>query len=122
MLSVLRSLQLNKKVHLVGFDASEQLQQAVRDGDVDGLILQDPYRMGYLGVWTVVQSLEGADVRGDGKDMSTGEYVLTKANIDEQKTRELFDPALQTKRKIATPSFKTVQGSESGVRSPKEGS
>jgi ribose transport system substrate-binding protein len=86
MLSVLRSLRLNKKVRLVGFDSSEQLLQAVREGDVDGLIVQDPYRMGYLGVWTVVQNLEGVDVRGDGKDLSTGENVVTKENVDEDST------------------------------------
>jgi ribose transport system substrate-binding protein len=105
MLGVLRSQQLNKKVRLVGFDASEQLLQAVREGDVDALIVQDPYRMGYLGVWTVVQSLEGYDVRGDGKDISTGEYVLTKDNLDDQRTRELFDADLQKKRTIVAPTF-----------------
>jgi ribose transport system substrate-binding protein len=106
MLSVLRSLKLNKKIHLVGFDASEQLLQAVREGDVDALIVQDPYRMGYLGVWTMVQSLEGADVRGDGKDLSTGENVVTKENLDAEQTRGLFDAKVQTQRSILTPTFK----------------
>jgi ribose transport system substrate-binding protein len=106
MLSVLRSLQLNKKVHLVGFDASEQLLQAVREGDVDGLIVQDPYRMGYLGVWTAVQCLERADVKGDGKDLSTGENVVTRANLDDEKTRQLFDATLQKQRKIEPPTYK----------------
>jgi ribose transport system substrate-binding protein len=105
MLSVLRSLELNKKVHLVGFDASEQLLQAVREGDVDGLIVQDPYRMGYLGVWTVVQSLEGVDVRGAGASLSTGENVVTKENVDDEKTRQLFDAATQGKRTITPPTF-----------------
>jgi ribose transport system substrate-binding protein len=106
MLSVLRSLRLNKKIHLVGFDASEQLLQAEREGDVDALIVQDPYRMGYLGVWTAVQSLEGVDVRGDGKDVSTGENVVTKDNLDTEQTRQLFDPKAQMQRTITVPSFK----------------
>ncbi len=106
MLSVLRSLQLNKKTHLVGFDASEQLIQALREGDVDALVVQDPYRMGYLGVWTVVQSLEGVNVRGDGSDISTGENVVTKENLDDEKTRGLFDPQVQEHRSIPPPSFK----------------
>jgi ribose transport system substrate-binding protein len=105
MLSVLRSVQQNKKVHLVGFDASEQLLQAVRDGDVDGLIVQDPYRMGYLGVWTMVQSLEGVDVRGDGKDLSTGENLVTRENIDDEATRQLFDAKMQNQRTITLPTF-----------------
>ena len=87
MLDALRSLGLNGKVRLVGFDSSEPLLQAVRDGDVDGLIVQDPYRMGYLGVWTLVQHLEGYDVSAGGKDLSTGEYVVTKENLDTPSNR-----------------------------------
>ena len=41
--------------------------QALAEGDLDGLIVQDPYRMGYLGVWTMVQYLEGYNVAPDGK-------------------------------------------------------
>src|SRR5262249_11008156 len=48
MLDALRSLGLNGQVRLAGFDSSEPLLQAVREGDIDGLILQDPYKMGYL--------------------------------------------------------------------------
>jgi ribose transport system substrate-binding protein len=106
MLRALRSLGLNHKVHLVGFDSSDPLLEAVRDGDIDGLIVQDPYRMGYLGVWTMVQYLEGHDVAPDGnKDLSTGENVITRENLEAQSTRELFDPDAQKQRKIATPEF-----------------
>lgn len=105
MLNAMRSLQLNKKVRLMGFDSSEPLLQAVREGDVDGLIVQDPYRMGYLGVWTLIHHLEGHDVRGDGKDLGTGEYLLTKGNLDDAETRERFDPELQKKRTIQLPTF-----------------
>jgi ribose transport system substrate-binding protein len=105
-LAALRSLQLNKKVKLVGFDSSAPLLDALRDGDIDGLILQDPYRMGYLGVWTLVQHLEGYNVAPDGnKVQSTGENVITKENLDASSTRELFEPALQDQRKIDRPTF-----------------
>ena len=77
----------------VGFDSSEPLAPGGREGDVDGLIVQDPYRMGYLGVWTLVQHLEGYDVAADGKNLSTGEYVVTKENVDTEEIRGLFDPA-----------------------------
>jgi len=106
MLKALQSLGLNKKVRLVGFDSSEPLLQAVQDGDIDGLIVQDPYRMGYLGVWTLVQHLEGKDVAPAGeKEQSTGEYLVTKQNLDEVATRELFDPGIQAKRTVQAPAF-----------------
>jgi ribose transport system substrate-binding protein len=105
MLNALRSIGLNKKVRLMGFDSSEPLLQAVKEGDVDGLIVQDPYRMGYLGVWIMVQHLEGYDVAKDGKDLSTGEYVLTAKNLDDVETRERFDREMQRKRTIKTPEY-----------------
>jgi ribose transport system substrate-binding protein len=99
----LRSLGMNKQLRLMGFDSSAPLLQALRDGDIDGLILQDPYKMGYLGVWNLVHHLEGYKI--EPKVMSTGEYVITKENLDAQSTRELFDPKLQEQRKIEPPSF-----------------
>ncbi len=105
MVRALQSLRLNQKVRLVGFDSSPPLLQAVADGDIDGLIVQDPYKMGYLGVWTLVQHLEGYDMAADGKSLSTGEYVLTKENRDAPSTRERFDPDLQKDRQIQLPSL-----------------
>lgn len=106
MLNAMRSQKLNQKIALMGFDQSEPLLQAVREGDVEGLIVQDPYRMGYLAVWVLVRHLEGEDVSVGGKDLSTGEYLLTRDNLDEVSTRERFDPELQAKRTIDPPSFK----------------
>jgi ribose transport system substrate-binding protein len=106
MLNALRSQRLNRQVTLVGFDCSEPLLQAVEEGDIAGLIVQDPYRMGYLGVWSLVHHLEGLDVCPDGKKtISTGEYVLTRDNLHSPATRERFDPELQARRVIAAPAY-----------------
>lgn len=105
MLNAMRSQKVNKKIRLMGFDSSEPLLQAVKEGDVVGLIVQDPYRMGYLGVWFVVQHLEGQKVATSDKDKdySTGEYLVTKDNVDDENTRQLFDPELQAERTIIPP-------------------
>jgi ribose transport system substrate-binding protein len=101
MLQALRTQDLNKKIHFVGFDSSGPLLQALEDGDIDGLVVQDPYKMGYLGVWTLVQYLEGYDVAPDGqKTQSTGEHLVTKATLNDKSTRELFEPELQKERTI----------------------
>jgi ribose transport system substrate-binding protein len=106
MLNALRSLHLNKKVRLVGFDSGAPLVDGLHEGDVEALVLQDPYRMGYLGVWTLVHYLEGYDVTPDGKKtQSTGENVVTGADIDSKSTRELFDADLQSQRRIEVPVF-----------------
>jgi ribose transport system substrate-binding protein len=104
-LNALRSQGLNGKVRFVTFDASEPILQAIREGDIDGTIVQDPYRMGYLGVWTLVKHLEGYDLRAGGTNLGTGEYVVTKDNLDSEATRQLFDPEAQAKRTIQKPDF-----------------
>ncbi|MFO0841337.1 MAG: substrate-binding domain-containing protein [Gemmataceae bacterium] len=107
MLNEMRSQKLNGKIRLVAFDSSEPLLQAVEEGDVTGTIVQDPYRMGYLGVWVLVRHLEGDDVSDGGKkSLPTGEYLLTKENLKDEASRERFEPALQAKRKIDPPEWK----------------
>lgn len=105
MLNAMRSQNLIGKIRLMGFDSSAPLLQAIEDGDLVGTIVQDPYRMGYLGVYVLVRHLEGDDVSAGGKNLSTGEYLVTPENAKDPKTRELFDPAEQAKRTIKAPDF-----------------
>lgn len=44
---------------LVAFDSSETLVQDLKDGCVDALVVQDPFRIGYEAVKTVVDKLKG---------------------------------------------------------------
>ena len=46
-----------RKVLVMGFDASKPLLQAIQEGDIVGSILQDPYRMGYLSTWCCVRHI-----------------------------------------------------------------
>jgi ribose transport system substrate-binding protein len=103
MLQSLRSMAMARRVRLMGFDSSAPLLDAVRSGDMVGLILQDPYKMGYLGTWTLVRRLKGEDVTDGGREreVSTGEHVITKDNVDTQDTKKLFDPDAQAARPSA---------------------
>ncbi len=105
MLNAMREQELNKKIHLIGFDSSEPLLQAIREGDVDGLIVQDPYRMGYLGVWTLVKHLKGHAVNLDHEQLRTGEVYLTKENIDSDEMKGKFAAEFQAKRTIDRPTY-----------------
>src|SRR5262249_42521917 len=80
MLNALREKELAGKVVLVGFDSSAPLLDALRKGDVAALVVQDPYRMGYLGLWYAVMDLEGYDTSRGERDVWTGEYLLTAQN------------------------------------------
>lgn len=50
------------KVKLVGFANSQLFVDALRKGDLQGLVMQDPFRMGYLGVQSVVAVARGQKV------------------------------------------------------------
>src|SRR5213076_2328967 len=59
MLLALQDIGLAGKVRFVGFDASTILVDAVRAHQLDGLVVQNPMRMGYLGVKTMADHLRG---------------------------------------------------------------
>jgi ribose transport system substrate-binding protein len=108
MLDSLASLGMERKVKLVGFDSGEPLIQALGAGTIDALILQDPYRMGYLGTWTLVQHLRGYEVvtEPDPHYLSTGEFVITKENVASDATLGLYDQSAQARRKIELPRLR----------------
>lgn len=68
------------KVKLVAFANSRDFVDAIRAGDLHGLVLQDPEKMGYLGVKSVVQVLRGEAVP---KLVDTGVVVATAENLDD---------------------------------------
>jgi ribose transport system substrate-binding protein len=91
MLRVLQDNGWAGKVHFVGFDASPNLVKALRDGHIDGLVLQDPVRMGYLGVKTIVAHLRGQSVE---KRIDTGVHLATREVMDQPDMKELLSPDL----------------------------
>lgn len=90
-LQALRQQGFTGRIKVVGFDAGDEVVSALRSGDIEALILQDPVNMGYLGVKTAVEKLQGKEVK---KEASTGENLLTKQNMDEPKYAELHSPDL----------------------------
>jgi ribose transport system substrate-binding protein len=55
----LKSRGMAGKVKYVAFDASDDLVQDLKDGTIDALVAQDPFRMGYQAVKTLVDKLNG---------------------------------------------------------------
>jgi ribose transport system substrate-binding protein len=81
--AMLRALEVAGKkdrVKLVGFDLNDVLLQAVRKGDIAGLALQDPFRMGYEGVRTGVAIVQG---KSYPKKLDTGVKMITAENVDD---------------------------------------
>jgi ribose transport system substrate-binding protein len=90
-LRALQESRLAGKIVFVGFDSSPKLVQGLRDGDIQGLVIQNPDMMGYLGVKTVVAHLRGEPVE---KVIDTGVVLATKDNMDAPEIRALISPDL----------------------------
>jgi ribose transport system substrate-binding protein len=80
------------KVKFVGFDASDTLVKGMRDGHIDALVLQDPVKMGYLGVKTIVAHLRGNAVE---KRIDTGVKLVSRDRMDDPEMQELLHPDLK---------------------------
>jgi ribose transport system substrate-binding protein len=79
------------QVKMVGFDAGTQSVADLKAGDVQGLVVQNPFRMGYLGVLTILDHLQGKPVE---KRIDTGVTLVTQSNMDQAEIQELLHPPL----------------------------
>lgn len=79
------------QVKLIGFDAGTQLIEALKTGDLQGLVVQNPIKMGYLGVKTIV---EHAEKKRPAKKVDTGVVMVTKENMETPEMKDLLHPPL----------------------------
>ncbi len=87
---MLRALQDSGRagsIRVVGFDATEKLLEGLRAGHLHGLVLQNPFRMGQMGVQAMADHLTG---KPQPKLVDTGTVVATKDNLDTPAIRELI--------------------------------
>jgi ribose transport system substrate-binding protein len=89
MLRALQDSGLAGKVKYVGFDSSDRLVEALANGHIHGLVLQDPINMGYLGVKTILAHLQGQKV---DKKIDTGSAVATPENMNDPDIKRLLEP------------------------------
>jgi len=91
MLRVLQDNGWAGKVRFVGFDASDNLVKSLRARHIDALVVQDPMRMGYLGVTTMVGHIKGERVE---RRIDTGVRVVAADEMDKPEVKELLQPDL----------------------------
>ncbi len=77
------------KIVLVGFDSSPNLIEDLKAGTIDALIIQNPYRMGYDGVKTLADKLNGKE---PPRRIDTGVTLVTKENLDSPEVQRLINP------------------------------
>lgn len=87
MLRALETAGKTKEIKFVGFDASKALVTAIQEGEMAGLVAQNPFKMGYLGVKTAIKVVKGEEAP---KRIDTGAILVTPENIDDPEVRKII--------------------------------
>jgi ribose transport system substrate-binding protein len=89
----LKSRELAGKVRFVAFDSSDTMIEDIRAGIIDATVVQDPFRMGFEAVKTLVDHLNGqpaperVDLQGT---------VVRAPDLDDPDIMQLIRPDLET--------------------------
>jgi ribose transport system substrate-binding protein len=88
----LKARGLAGKVKFVGFDSSESMLEDLRQGTLDAIVVQDPFRIGYEAVKTIADKLNG---KTPPKQMDLNARVLVKEDLDKPEIRKLLFPGVR---------------------------
>jgi ribose transport system substrate-binding protein len=81
-----------RNVKLVAFDASEQLLADLREGVIDSIVVQNPFKMGYESTRAI-----GLKLRGETppRRQDSGSALILKQDLDRPEIKELLFPDIQ---------------------------
>jgi ribose transport system substrate-binding protein len=85
----LKSRNLSGKVKFVSFDSSDTLIEDLKGGTIDAMVVQDPFKMGFEAVKTLVDKLNGVT---PPKRIDLPARVVHKADLDKPDVHELLFP------------------------------
>lgn len=75
------------RVRLITFDFSDAHVEALRDGTIDIMLVQDPYRIGYETVRALAEHLNGKQT---AKRLDLPARLIVKADLDQPEVRALL--------------------------------
>jgi ribose transport system substrate-binding protein len=87
MLNTLEQNNLAGKIHFVGFDTNPELIEALKKGEIDALVSQDPTKMGYEGVKACVDYIHGTP---QPPVTDSGARLITRENLDSPEVKKLL--------------------------------
>jgi ribose transport system substrate-binding protein len=79
-------------INVVAIGSDDALVKLLQDGVVAGLVVEDPFRMGYDGVKTAIAASKGEQTAANVDIAAT---LVTKANMDSARSRELLKPKIE---------------------------
>jgi len=93
MLLALKDAGLLGKVKFVGFDSSTDLVTALKANQLQGLVVQNPFKMGYLSLLTAVSAVKGEKLE---KSIDTGVTLVTPENMNTPEIQTLLNPPIDS--------------------------
>lgn len=66
------------KIVAIGFDGAPKLQEFVKAGVLQAIMVQSPYNMGYMGIKAAMDKVKGKSIK---KNIDTGVFSVTTENI-----------------------------------------
>ena len=88
-IQAIRNRGLSGKIKLVTFDFSKAHVEALKDGTIHAMLVQNPFRLGYEAVKSLVEKLNG---RTPPKRLELPARVIVKSDLDKPDVRALLFP------------------------------
>lgn len=82
LLSEWNQQQANRRIHFVGIDTDQVVLDAIRRGDIDATISQNPYGHGYITCTLLNYLLDGWTPRSAGYFIDSGAVLVKRDNVD----------------------------------------
>jgi ribose transport system substrate-binding protein len=82
----------NTKVKLVGFDSGPSLEQDLRAGIIDSLVIQNPFKMGYESVIAAVKTFKGEKVQ---KINDLAPRLVMREDLDKPDVQAQLNPDIK---------------------------
>lgn len=86
-LKALRTAERTDSVALMGFDAGKEQLEALKNGEIKGLVVQNPFGMGYAAVVAAARTV--LDL-GNEAQVDTGYTWVTQENVEDASIREML--------------------------------
>jgi ribose transport system substrate-binding protein len=80
------------RINVVAVGSDDKLVKLLQDDVISGLIVEDPFRIGYDGVKTALAASKGEPVPAN---VDTGATLVTRANISTARSQELLKPKVK---------------------------
>jgi ribose transport system substrate-binding protein len=80
------------KINVIGVGSDEKLIKLLQGDTIAGLVIEDPFRIGYDGVKTALAASKGEQVAAS---VDTGVTLVTKANMNSARSQELLNPKVK---------------------------